>query len=234
MFIFSAVAYCGSVNEQLQKALDCYRAEDYSGSIREYEIIISNKFYNPYVYYNLSNAYYKKNDFGRASLNVERALRLAPRDKNIKYNRNIMAKLAQEPEQNFAESFIGKIEMLASLNELTVAVSILFVILCIAGGVYCLSGKKIFLKLSVFAVVLFAVFLSLLYAKIKSEIVEKQAVVLYTTQVRNNPIKTEDASFEVLAGRKVLILSELGRWVNVKLSVDGLSGWIDKNSIEKI
>ena len=74
----------------------------------------------------------------------------------------------------------------------------------------------------------------LLYLKVYNEIILCEAVVLSDTQVRNKPIKSEDGAFAVSAGRKVIILSELGRWVNIKLSVDGFSGWIDKNYIEKI
>ena len=70
--------------------------------------------------------------------------------------------------------------------------------------------------------------------KVEDELLSKEAVIINSVSVRNKPIKTEGYSFEIAAGRKAEILSELGRWVNIKLSVDGLSGWIDKNSLELI
>ncbi len=221
-------------NGRLSAALDSYKSGNYENSIKEYEIIILNGFSNPYVYYNLSNAYYKSNDIGRASLNIEKALRLAPRDGDIRYNRNFIAKLSGEPEKNTAEYIVNIIELLFSLNELIIAFFIITVFLCVSGGLYFLKQKKLFLKISTVCFIIFSLNASLLYLKVYNEIILCEAVVLSDTQVRNKPIKSEDGAFAVSAGRKVIILSELGRWVNIKLSVDGFSGWIDKNYIEKI
>ncbi len=220
--------------QSLDKALELYKNEKYADAVREYEILISNGFINADIYYNLSNAYYKSGEPGKASLNIERALRLFPRDKNIRYNRDLMAELAGEPKLNIAESAVKEIELLVSLNELTVLVSVLFVFLTITFGLYCLGWKKILLKISIFLSCLFVLAVFVLFLKVHDEIIMQEAVVLYPMQVRNKPVKKEDVAFEVLAGRKVFILTELGRWANVKLSVNGLSGWMEKNYIEKI
>ena len=70
--------------------------------------------------------------------------------------------------------------------------------------------------------------------KIEDEFLSSKAIVMDNAEVRNSPIKLEEPSFEISKGRKVIVLSELGRWVNVKLEIEGLSGWIDKHFLEKI
>lgn len=74
----------------------------------------------------------------------------------------------------------------------------------------------------------------LVYMKINDELLSKEAVIIATTPVRNKPIKKEVPSFEIVAGRKVTVLAKLGRWRNIKSSIDGFSGWIDKSSLELI
>ena len=76
--------------------------------------------------------------------------------------------------------------------------------------------------------------LSLLSLKIYDEVLQDKYIVIQNAEVRNSPSKDDDVSFEINEGRQVVVLSEVGRWVNIKLSVDGLTGWIDKNLIEKI
>lgn len=236
LLFFSLVPIYANVptQEQLAKSLEAYQNGIYENSIKEYELMILNGFNNPYIYYNLSNSYYKNNDIGRASLNIERALRLAPRDNDIQYNRNFIAQLSGEPEQNLAEHIVSKLQLLFSLNELVIIVFMLTIMLCISSGVYFFKKQRLFFNISIICLIVFSLNAGLLWLKIYNEVVLEEAIVLSDTQVKNKPIKNEDDAFAVLAGRKVIVLSELGRWSNIKLSVDGFSGWIDKNSIEKI
>ncbi|MDD3065891.1 MAG: hypothetical protein PHI20_01860 [Endomicrobiaceae bacterium] len=221
-------------NDRINKAMSFYSQGNYNESIKEYEIMIMQGLCNPYIYHNLANAYYKTGDIGRASLNEERALRLAPRDKDIRYNRKLLAELAKEPEPNTAEFIIQEMSLLVSLNEITVITSVLFMFLCLCFGLYCLKKEKIFFKGIILFSALFALSGALFYVKFNQECIMREAVILTDAPVRNKPVKTEETAFEVYAGRKVVILSELGKWVNVKLMLDGFSGWMDKNSLEII
>lgn len=217
-----------------QKAVDLYELEDYVGATLNYEMLIREGVSNSTIYYNLAVSYLKDRDVGKASLNVERALRLSPRDKNIRELKEHISKLTKETQQNIAERVISKLKLIASLNELTMASIALFFSACLFFSLYCFLYHKLFLRLSLTFFLLLLLVIPLLYMKVEDELVFKEAVVVSNVPVRNKPIKTESYSFEIAAGRKVIILSELGRWINVKLSVDGLSGWIDKNSLELI
>ncbi|MDD5020874.1 MAG: hypothetical protein PHR82_01910 [Endomicrobiaceae bacterium] len=233
-FCFLLVYAFGTNQEQTDKALLFYQQENYDQAVKEYEIMILEGLNNPYVFYNLSNAYYKIGNIGKASVNIERALRLVPRDKDIQYNRMLLAKLAKEPDPNIAEFIVQEIKFLVSLNEITVIAGVSFAVLAFCFGLYCLKKQKIFFKSSIFFFILFVLSGVLMYIKFNNECIMQEAIVLTDTYVRNKPIKTEEVAFEVFAGRKVIILFELGKWVNIKLLLDGFSGWVDKNSVEKI
>lgn len=222
------------IQTDLQKAQDNYKNGDYGQTIKIYETVISNGFSNPVIYYNLANSYMKINEIGKASLNNERALMITPRDKDIRTLKTDISKLIKEPERNFAEKVIENLKLVLNLNEITILIFVLFGFTTVFIVLYLILYKKIWLKFSIIFFLCFLLFMPVFYLKIKDEILTKQAVVIKNADVRNKPISSETISFSIVAGRKVIVLDEIGRWANVKLSVEGLSGWIDKHSVEII
>lgn len=218
----------------LENAKQYYQNEKYEDAIDEYEMLILNGFNNPYVYYNLSDAYYKNNEIGKAVLNLERAIKLMPRNKDFQINRDIFANIVQESKKNIAEQFLYKVLLFCSLNEIILITLILFVLLAVLLSLYFLKLNK---KLIPFIILIsiFNIFSFLLFSlKYYDEVVLDKCVIIKNADVRNNPSKEEEVSFEINEGRQAIILSEVGRWINIKLSSDGLTGWVDKNIIEKI
>ncbi len=227
--------YADSDNkDRLIKAMDFYDLGNYNNAIKIYETLLDEGIVNSTIYYNLAVSYLKNKEIGKAKLNLERVLRLTPRDKSARELKNYISEITEEPKQNLAEKIISDIKLICSLNEITL---IMFIFFFVAGSffiVYCLLYKKIYIRLSIAFFCLFLLLVPLIYMKIEDEILSSKAIVMDYAEVRNNPIKLEDPSFEILEGRKVIILSELGRWVNIKLEIEGLSGWVDKHFLEKI
>ena len=159
---------------------------------------------------------------------------LMPRDKDIRSLKIYIAKLIKEPEQNFAEKIIEDLKLVLNLNEITILILVLFGITTVFVILYLILYKKIWLNFLVVFFICFLFFLPVFYLKIKDEVLTKQAIVTKNVDVRNKPIFSEGVSFSIDAGRKVIILEEIGRWANVKLVIEGLSGWIDKHSLEII
>ena len=76
----------------LETAEKAFIEGDYRKTIEIYEALIQvEKINDPYLYYNLSNAYYRNAETGKAVVNIERAYLLKPRDKDIRHNRNFLA-----------------------------------------------------------------------------------------------------------------------------------------------
>src|ERR1700761_9587590 len=66
------------VNATFARADADYAAGKFSGAIKVYESIVVSRQWTPSLFYNLGNAYFRQDDFGRAILNYERALVLDP------------------------------------------------------------------------------------------------------------------------------------------------------------
>src|SRR5713101_9236232 len=63
---------------QFAKANQEYAAGNFKSAIAGYEELVRSGQDTPNVFYNLGNAYFRQNSFGRAILNYERALALEP------------------------------------------------------------------------------------------------------------------------------------------------------------
>ena len=63
---------------QFAKANQEFAAGDFNAAIEDYEALVRSGQDSPNVFYNLGNAYFRQNNFGRAVLNFERALVLDP------------------------------------------------------------------------------------------------------------------------------------------------------------
>ena len=235
LFIISFPIHAYSTdNERFVEAIDCYNSGNYNNAIKIYETLLDNGIVNSTIYYNLAVSYLRNKEIGKAKLNLERFLRLNPRDKDARKIDAYISKVTDEPKQNFAEKIIADIKLTFSLNEITLIIFILFFITNVFFILYCLLYNKIYLKLSIVFFFFFLLIIPLIYMKIEDEILSTKAIVMDNVVVRNNPIKIEEPSFDIVEGRKVIVLSELGRWVNIKLEIEGLSGWIDRHFLEKI
>lgn len=232
-FVFPVYAD-NDTKDKLIKAMDFYDLGNYNNAIKIYETLLDEGISNSVIYYNLAVSYLKNKEVGKAKLNLERVLKLTPRDKDARKLKEYISELTDEPKQNFAERIISDVKLLFSLNEIILIIFILFFISGILFVVYCLLYKKLYLRISITFFVLLLLFVPLLYMKIEDEFLYNKAIVMDFAKVRNNPIKLEEPSFDIVEGRKVIVLSELGRWVNIKLEIEGLSGWIDKHFLEKI
>ncbi|MEN8211983.1 MAG: BatD family protein, partial [Thermodesulfobacteriota bacterium] len=67
-------------------ALKDYKAGNFKQSATKFEAIAQKSIKNPYLYYNIGNAYLKAKDTGHAILWYERAKILAPGDPDLNYN----------------------------------------------------------------------------------------------------------------------------------------------------
>jgi tetratricopeptide (TPR) repeat protein len=92
---------------QIANAEENFLKNNFSKTIEIYESLIQiEKVNSPYIYYNLSNAYYRNGNLGKAILNVEKALGLAPRDIEIKNNAEYLNTVAgQIRRKSFPDIF---------------------------------------------------------------------------------------------------------------------------------
>ena len=75
-----------------------YAAKKYPSAINEYESLVKAGQWNPSLFYNLGNAYFRIDDLGRAILNYERALALDPQQPEARANLQLVRDRARALE----------------------------------------------------------------------------------------------------------------------------------------
>jgi TPR repeat len=80
------------------KANADYAAGHFPGAIAGYESLVKNRQWNPSLFYNLGNAYFRTGEVGRAILNYERALALDPAQPEARANLQLVRDQARALE----------------------------------------------------------------------------------------------------------------------------------------
>ncbi|MDR0485649.1 MAG: tetratricopeptide repeat protein [Elusimicrobiota bacterium] len=239
-FLFLISVFYGAANaainsdlqRQINNAYDSFKDGQYYRAVNIYETLIKvEKIKNPFVFYNLSNSYYRVGDLANAVLNIEKAYQLNPRDGDIRKNRNF---LLSQSGQNIS-AFSDSLTSLFSLNEITVFSSFILIVLFLSLTLF-LFYKKVVLKKII--IVLSAVFvLSVFLTSLKASIVlEDRAVVLTPSVLKSGPSENSADLYNIGEAQIVKIVLETDMWSRIDfVSPDGiLDGWIENNRLGKI
>jgi tetratricopeptide (TPR) repeat protein len=82
--------------ELIQEGNLRYQNEDYQGALEAYKSVLEAGYEGGDLYYNLGNAYFKTGDLGHSILNYERALRLLPRNPDVRANLELARSLTAD------------------------------------------------------------------------------------------------------------------------------------------
>ncbi len=240
--IISVKATEVNVNEFLESAKEAYINEEYAYAIELYEEIISLGYESPYLYYNLANAYFKDNKFGRAILNYERAKKILPNNEEVLHNlrianTRIVDKIDTVPEIFYYKWWKSIINMQNSDSWAKTAITFLF--LFFGAFVFYVFSKKLIIKKIGFYTALilaFFVILSFIFANRynKFQLSENTGIIMTVrTTAKSSPSPTSPDVFVIHEGTKVKIINDLGIWFEIRLA-NGNIGWIEKNTLELI
>lgn len=239
-FIFCSIAFAQSAEEIYRKACLSYESENYEEAVSLYETLIGMDKLNAEVFYNLGNSYFKMRKIGMAILNYERAMRLAPRDRDIKLNLKLAKSMILDKIETPGTGFILNLALLPynkfNINELTVFVSVFYlaIILVLIFSIFLAEKRRgLFYTAGAFMIlcILFTIFLA---AKIHSENVLKKAIVVsQKVDVRSGPKDDYLLQFSLHEGTALRVVKERQNWYEIDLSRD-LRGWLPKDSVEVI
>jgi len=244
-FIVISFIFCGSLLAQspddvYRKANLSYEDEEYEEAVSLYETLIQMDKISPEVFYNLANSLFKLKKIGRTIVNYERALRLAPRDKdallNLKLARSMAVDKIETPEKGFLLNLILFPYDRLTVNELTVFVSAfyLLIVLFLIFSIFFVEKRiVIFYNIGIltFLLIIFSIFLA---SKIHNENFAREAIVISEkVNVRSGPKDDYLLQFTLHEGTKVRIVEERQLWYEIDLSKD-LRGWLPKDSVEII
>ena len=235
--LFSARGFAADTGVQplFGQANDLYSKGQYDKAIVIYEDILSKGISNAALYYNLGDAYFKTQRYGKSVACFERAARLKPRDTDIRYNLGFLRAMVKEPVEPFPEILLTSLNGLVTLNELAVLCSAVFILLICGIGLYIALKQRNVLLFNIIFAVLAVVLCGWLAIKIESEVLTRDAIVVSgPADVRNGPGMENSVGFSLPEGRKVVILGAKDDWSAIGLKSEGLKGWIEKKYLEEI
>jgi tetratricopeptide (TPR) repeat protein len=195
------------------------------------------------LYYNLGNAYYRTENITRAVLNYERALLLAPGDRDIRFNLQMarsktIDKITPEQEMFFVTWYHSLVNM-ASVDGWA-RTALLSLALAIVLALLYLFSERIWLRKVGFfgAMLALALFvLSNVFAYQQKDLLINRRGAIVTAPavtVKSTPAKQGTDLFILHEGTKVTITdASMKEWKGVRLA-DGKEGWIEAKQIEMI
>src|SRR5438045_5369873 len=141
---------------EFAKANQEYAQGHFKEAITRYEALVHGGQWNANLFYDLGNAYFRTDDFGRAILNYERALTLERHHPEAAANLQIARDEARalEMQPSWSERYL----QLASINQYSIAAAAAFwvAIFCIVGLVFARRRSAAAIAFSTFSLLMAA------------------------------------------------------------------------------
>ena len=220
-----------------------YNEGEFEEAIGLYEKALGEGFENPRIEYNLGNAYLKKNppELGKAILHYERAKRLDPRDRDIKFNLNYANALIQGKlpavERNFLQRSWDKLMRNVSPGEALAALSFFYFILTTTLIIYVLSGsprvKRLLTAAGCVTALLMFFQAPIAWGSAKAASENRAVVMENELPALSGPGENNKELFKLYEGMVIRRIDCRGGWCNISIP-GNLDGWIPEGKAEKL
>ncbi|TCO09370.1 tetratricopeptide repeat protein [Natronoflexus pectinivorans] len=242
LFIFTSFSVKADFNLIIEQANQHYMESEYGEAIELYEEVLKSGMVSADLYYNLGNAYYRHGYLPSAILNYERALLLAPQDRDIRHNLNLAYSQITDNIEPVGEFFLVRwfASFRNSANPDTWAwISIITFILFLAGLLfYFFSRSILFRKISFFFALLAVLVSGISFAfanNQKQRLENRNRAIVFSPSVtvRSAPEARGTELFVLHSGTRVRILQVMGNWYEIEIE-DGNVGWVHAEHLEVI
>ena len=220
--------------------VNAYTVGDYTAARDAWLSLSELGLASPELYTNTGDAFFKTEDYARAILWYERALKVNPSHKDARFNLEFARSRVQDRIEEVPEFFLKTWGRKACWALSGTAWAVLFLML-LAGALAMLllflfggGGRRKFGFFGGIILILCAL-LSLRFAlwQRSDALTHDEAVVVNAvTEVKSSP-GSGVSLFVLHEGTKVKVLEEIGGWDNIELS-DGRQGWLQNDSVERI
>lgn len=226
----------------VDQANDSYQQEKYAEAVSLYDSIIVSGLTSADIYYNLGNAHYKMGHIADCILNYERAKQLAPNDKDIAYNLELVQQHVVDEidlvDVFFLKKMIYNMRMTqasdtwAKISLISFGVTLLLLLF------FFLSRYTLVKRLSFYLALLLLILsiASLSFSSHgKKDMTSHESAIVFapTVTVKSSPNENGTKIFVLHEGTKIQIVDRLDGWVRVMLG-DGNKGWMKAETIEEI
>lgn len=226
----------------MKDAEKAYSKGNYAEAIKNYKEMIKQQ-PSAALYYNLGNAYYRKNDITQAIIAYERALKLSPSDEDTRYNLQLaqaktIDRLSSESDVFFMRWLHTAVYSL-SIDAWAVASLVLLLCSLVFVMLYLLATSIKKRKLGFFTAVSFFLLFVISFVFAKKQLNDTQnttkaIIVASIATVKSTPDVKGENAMTLHEGTKVEIVdNSMDGWKGIRLS-DKTTGWIPANQLEEI
>lgn len=226
-----------------RSGVEAYTAGDFASALQDWQEIQTAGLESPELYSNLAGAYFKNGEIAPAILWWERALRLDPSDKDIRYNLEYARNLTQDKIEEVPEIFFEQWghAMCYLLPSNTWAIlCIVFLAVTVALALLFLLGSTPGKRRWGFFSGIAALVLTLLcwdfaqWQRSEAIRMDRAVVMRPVTSVKSSPADTGAKDLFILhEGTSVKILDNVAGFSQIEIA-DGRQGWIPAGEIEVI
>ncbi len=232
MIIVDAQAQLESAVQAFDEGNELYRTGNYRGAVEAYEKAVAGGYTSEGLFYNMGNAYYRLDQFGQAIRYYEKARLLAPENKELLHNLEIVeAQIVDKFTQLPAPAWIVWWDTMVARNggRWLFWIGFLFYLIAIGAVVYRIrtSARNEWLRrgMSV-AVLLGFIFLAAAFTASRQSVETMRAVILYEeTDLRQSPDLQGSTELRIHEGLVVDVLQQNNEWLEVRIP-NGTTGWV--------
>jgi tetratricopeptide (TPR) repeat protein len=240
MFLLISTLGVAQNEDLFEKANQAYADGKYQDAVQLYNKILENGETSAAVHYNLGNAHYKLNHIAPSIYHYEKALKMAPGDKDVKNNLAFARNMAIDVIDDHTEDgFTGIFSSTTSIFTPTgwgwtaVISMLVFVIFFLA---YYFTGKAL-LKRILFITGIFFFLLAVSSAVIgimKQNMLENRSFAIIFSEeveVKSEPNIRSTEVFSLHEGAKVKVTEDFQDWYEIELP-NGSQGWVKSQSLK--
>lgn len=238
--LWLAPAVCaGAETAQLfQDANTSYRTGDYAKAATLYESLTEREPRVAAFYYDLGNTYVRLAKLSRAILNYEKALRLDPRNgdvrANLRYTRGLLEYRVEDTRNWYLKATEAVLKFVTEREVYAVVLAVLFIFL--TGGIlFFLNGRGVFWnpwQQFVFVLLLLSVLVAF-GKQVQSNVIRDAIVMQKECEARYGPSEHDQVAFKMGEGIKVFVMDRREDWSRVLLT-NGESGWVRDSDIAEV
>jgi len=217
-----------------------YRESDFRGALNIYEELIGEGITNPDLYYNASNAAYRTGSLGKAILYLERALKLAPSEKDALANLAFLNSMKEDQEgdnSNVVLEFLSRRYNAINVNSAALWSGITFIVtmVLLTVSLFVRAWKRMVFIATAVLFSLVCLTASIIFIqKIHHNSITVEAVIMGEEAPAYSGPGTENTHiFTIHEGTKVVIERSQNSWNLIRLN-SGAGGWIQGELMEKI
>lgn len=219
------------VAADFEEANRLYEKEEFSASALQYRELIRSGQESAAVWFNLGNALFKSGEAGRGIYSYRRAVRLAPRDPDIRANLMFARKEvagAFAPESSSWAGFFRYLSTREWMWFTAIVVSGFFLLLAWREA---RSSSGLPIRSTAFGAILVAG-LSLI-AHSQWDESDEGVVVAAKVSARYGPLEDSKSFFQLKDGEEVKITGSKGEWIQV-VNTSGQSGWVLSAEVQPV